>query len=91
MFYADDTVIYYLSRKPGNINDTLNSDLAIVSNWLNQNLLALNTSKCKFMLFGSPKFMLFVAYKGINKLIDYDFNFTSNAMLRVYDTPSSLC
>ncbi len=27
-----------------------------------------------------------VAYKGINKLIDYDFNFISNAMLHVYDT-----
>ena len=27
-----------------------------------------------------------VAYKGINKLIDYDFNFASNTMLHVYDT-----
>jgi hypothetical protein len=55
VFYADDTVIYYSSRKPDDINDTLNADLAIVSNWFNQNLLALNTSKCKFMLFGSPQ------------------------------------
>ncbi len=55
VFYADDTVINYSSRKPDDINDTLNADLAIVSNWFNQNLLPLNTSKCKFMLFGSPQ------------------------------------
>ena len=55
VFYADDKVIYYSSRKPDDINDTLNADLAIVSNWFNQNLLALNTSKCKFMIFGSPQ------------------------------------
>ena len=27
-----------------------------------------------------------VVYKGINNLIDYDFNFTSNAMFHTYDT-----
>ncbi len=27
VFYADDMVIYYSSRKPDDINDTLNADL----------------------------------------------------------------
>ena len=58
-FYADDTVIYYLSTDLFDLESKLNSDLATVSNWFSSNLLTLNDSKCNFGILGnSPKLKL---------------------------------
>ena len=58
-FYADDTVIYYLSTDLFDLESKLNSDLATVSNWFSSNLLTLNNSKCNFGILGnSPKLKL---------------------------------
>ena len=51
--YADDTVIYFSSSDISVVEDKLNSDLASLSRWLNENLLTLNETKCKFFIFGS--------------------------------------
>ena len=59
VFYADDTVIYYLSTDLFDLESKLNSDLATVSNWFSSNLLTLNDSKCNFGILGnSPKLKL---------------------------------
>ena len=50
--YVDDTVIY-VSSYASVIEDKLNSDLANLSWWLNQNLLTLIETKCKFFIFVS--------------------------------------
>lgn len=37
------------------LEDKLNTDLEILCNWFNNNLLTLNVEKCKFVIFGSPR------------------------------------
>ena len=51
--YADDTVIYYSSSNIKDLEDKLNSDLKSLCQWFSKNLLTLNVTKCKFVLFGS--------------------------------------
>jgi hypothetical protein len=41
LLYADDTVIYFSSFDVSDIDDKLNSDIANLSRWLNENLLTL--------------------------------------------------
>jgi hypothetical protein len=53
VLYADDTVLYYSSKYAKDLEDKLNADLVVLSRWLYDNLLTLNISKCKFVLFGS--------------------------------------
>ena len=53
--YADDRVLYYPSKNLNDLEQKLNADLAIVSEWFTGNLLTLNSSKCKFIVFGSPQ------------------------------------
>ena len=53
VLYADDTVLYYSSKYAKELEDKLNADLVVLSRWLYENLLTLNISKCKFVLFGS--------------------------------------
>jgi hypothetical protein len=52
LLYADDTVIYFSSFDVSDIEDKLNSDIANLSRWLNENLLTLNKAKGKFVVFG---------------------------------------
>lgn len=53
--YADDTVIHCSSTSVTEIEVNLNSDLARVADWLNNNHLTLNSTKSKFMLIGSAQ------------------------------------
>ncbi len=53
--YADDTVLYCFSSSIETIQDSLNTDLMAIAEWLNANKLTLNLEKSKFMLFGSEK------------------------------------
>ena len=54
--YADDTQLYCHSSLP-NLADlitNLNSDLDSIQSWSRRNALHLNTSKCKYIIIGSP-------------------------------------
>ena len=50
--YADDTVIYVSAKDAATLEVRLNADLHFNSKWFFDNLLTLNESKCKFVLFG---------------------------------------
>ena len=53
--YADDTVIYFSSNNACDLENKLNSDLKHLCRWFNDNLLTLNVSKCKFVIYGSSR------------------------------------
>ena len=53
--YADDTVIYVSSHNACDLELKLNSDLKHLCSWFNDNLLTLNVSKCKFVIYGSSR------------------------------------
>ena len=45
--YADSKQLYVIRRDVQTLQHTLTSELAIVSNWINDNGLILNAKKCK--------------------------------------------
>ena len=51
--YADDTVIYYPSDNAHDTENRINSDLERLCKWFHNNLLTLNISKCKFIIYDS--------------------------------------
>ena len=53
--FADDTQIDASSNNIESIANTLNADLANVSDWMKANKLSLNTSKTKYMIISSHK------------------------------------
>ena len=54
--YADDTSISYSSKNIDDLNETLNSDLDSLKQWLEGNKLSLNVIKTQAMVIGSrPK------------------------------------
>ena len=55
VLYADDTVLLYSSSAIDDIQKCLISDLNLASKWFSNNKLHLNTTKCKWTLFGSEK------------------------------------
>ena len=52
---ADDTVIYYSSVNANDLEEKLNSVLERLCEWFNTNLLTLNISKCKFVIYDSSR------------------------------------
>ena len=54
ILYADDsTLLYYSSTSANDIKKYVKEDLNLISQWLADNLLTLNCTKSKFLLFGS--------------------------------------
>ena len=51
IMYADDTNIFYSGKSLTEIENSLNSDLTTLSNWLSANKLSLNLNKTHSMLF----------------------------------------
>jgi hypothetical protein len=49
--YADDTAIVFHGRSWNNVYDHVEHGIALVSRWLRQNLLTLNTTKTRFLCF----------------------------------------
>ena len=70
VMYADDTVIYFSANCCQNIEYHLNADLANLTEWFNKNYLTLNTSKSKFVLFGSDRRLQ--ACQGVKLVIDHE-------------------
>lgn len=54
--FADDTALSYQSSDPQLVVHQMKQDLIILQGFLSENLLSLNLSKTKFMLFHSPRF-----------------------------------
>ena len=53
--YADDTQLKFAGNNVDIIEQKLNQDLIIVSNWFVSNKLTLNKSKTEFMVTGSKQ------------------------------------
>ena len=51
ILFADDTNVIFRSKSYESLNTIINSELALLSDWFNENKLALNVPKTKFMLF----------------------------------------
>ena len=55
MMYADDTVLYYSSKRVSDIESIVNKESSVVKQWVDKNCLALNLKqgKTEFILYGS--------------------------------------
>ena len=53
--FADDTQIDTSSNNIDSIANTLNEDLANISDWMKANKLSVNASKTEYMVVGSHK------------------------------------
>ena len=70
--YADDTVLHCFSSIISDLQESLNSDLIRIANWLNHNKLSLNLDKSRCMLIGSSRKINKPAYLSVavcNKVI----------------------
>ena len=52
--YADDTTLYYSSFYPNNLEQCINEDTEILTNWFNRHGLKVNASKSQYMTVNSP-------------------------------------
>ena len=53
--FADDTSLFYPGKCPNIIIEQMEHDLEVLSKYFNNNLLTLNFSKTKYMIFHSPR------------------------------------
>lgn len=53
--FADDTALFYPSVSTSSIINCINDDLQLLKRFFDSNLLSLNLSKTKYMLFHSPR------------------------------------
>ena len=51
ILFADDTSLYYSTKNPLDIQETVNNELANISDWLSANRLSLNVGKSKLLYF----------------------------------------
>ncbi len=84
VIYADDTnlntsiEIVAKRNRRGSVNDILNKELTNVSDWLKCNMLSLNASKSKYMIFHKPqkkimKLQLKINDTEIEQVSQFDF------------------
>jgi hypothetical protein len=55
ILFADDTNIFYSHTCLKKLNEIMQTEINKISDWLNTNILSLNTTNTKFMLFRSSK------------------------------------
>ncbi len=55
ILYAYDTALYFSSRDPSEIKQSLEEDLSRLKQWFDYNKLTLNVKKTKFMQFSGSK------------------------------------
>ena len=67
ILFADDTSLYYSCKNARIIEDTVNRELAKISDWLSANRLSLNVGKSKLLYFTNND-------RGILKDIDIRIN-----------------
>jgi hypothetical protein len=51
--FADDTTLFQFGASLKSLSDNVNTDLSLLSDWLNANKIALNASKTEYVLFKS--------------------------------------
>ena len=54
--YADDTTGYAASNSPATLEFNINSDLARLSQWLEDNYLTINATKMQAMIVGNSNY-----------------------------------
>jgi len=74
--FADDTMLFFSNPSLKSLTKKLNIDLKCLTNWLNSNKIALNSSKTELLLF-----------KPRHKICTYDAKFTINGN-RIYPSKS---
>ena len=52
--YADDTTLYYSSFYPNNLEQCINEDTEILTNWFNRHGLKVNASKSQYVTVNPP-------------------------------------
>ena len=80
ILYADDTLLYYSSTSANDIKKYVNEDLNLISQWLADNLLTLNCTKSKFLLFGSTSRLKSFTYC-TSLYLSTTINFLENVLL----------
>ncbi len=80
LMYADGTVLFFSAKRPEVIESTLNSQLAILNDWLQNNLLFLNVKKTEVVLFGTSgnlakvdEFTITIGQKQIKRVTEYKY------------------
>ena len=53
--FADDTALFFTGRNESEIELKLNSDLVLISDYLEAYQLVINTIKIEFMMLGTPQ------------------------------------
>ena len=67
--FADDTCLCFSSSKPENLQEIINSDLKIVSEWITANKLRINAQKSSALII-SPKSNDKASYQNLTILFD---------------------
>ena len=80
ILYADDTLLYYSSTSANDIKKYVNEDLNLITQWLADNLLTLNCTKSKFLLFGSTSRLKSFTYC-TSLYLSTTINFLENVLL----------
>ena len=93
--YADDTSISYCSKNIDELNETLNSDLDSLKQWLEGNKLSLNVIKTQAMVIGSRHNMKKISDKLVPStsftIGDLHIDVVANAKSWEYNLINILC
>lgn len=74
--FADDVALLNVHENKINLQNTTNSDMQLLYDWMNKQKLALNVKKTKYMIFSSdPKDEIDIYYNGtkIEKVLQYKY------------------
>ena len=93
ILYADNTAILCKGKNIAQIQNTLNSEMNLCSDWFTQNKLHLNVSKTKSMLFGTSQrlsfqllFTIYLSKKMFNPIVLPHFTYCDNIWASSYET-----
>lgn len=53
LLYADDTVVFFATETPTELEVSFNSDINCITLWMQENKLFLNLSKTEYVIYGS--------------------------------------
>lgn len=58
IYYADDVMLHVSAKTSNQLNDLLQQEINIISNWATENKLKINVLKTKCMVIGSVKSLI---------------------------------
>ena len=74
IMFADDTNLFLTGKSLDTLEEQMNEELQIISEWFKANLLSLNITKTSYMIFGNNKF------RDLNLMIEH------SSILRQFET-----